>query len=106
MHYKDLKSKVQYCLEKYVEARNSDVKLCNYLLLEFYKEYLNYEGISPYIYLKDLYNVPKFENICRLRRKFNEKKMFLATDPFIIKERRKRERDWRYEMSPSNPARG
>jgi len=111
MNFNNLIGKVKYCLDKYPETRNSDIKLFNSIIVEFpiYNKYLHKNEDGTFkkplaINLLDLYEIPKQEDIARIRRKFNEKGFYLATDPNVIDGRKKRETQWRNRMSPSNPS--
>ena len=95
MNYKKLTGKVEYCLNKYEETRNSDTKLCNAVLYEFYRDnlfldYRNKKEGDLAVRLKDMYNLPKFEDICRIRRKFQEKLKYCATKGSIAEGREKK----------------
>ena len=113
INFSQLTGKVEHCLGKYPECRNSDIKLFNAVIYEFpvYNKYLlkdvTGEMQKPLaVNLIDLYNLPKASDVERIRRKFNEKGQYLPTDPAVTEERRKNEKKCREHFSPSNPSRG
>lgn len=105
---KYLKEKIEECLEKYPETRNSDVALTNAIWLEYYKEWLfpAPDGNAA-IRLSDLHELPNQDDVKRFRAKIqNEERRFLPTDPDVIEKRRLNQQAWYIAMQPSNPARG
>jgi hypothetical protein len=96
----NLKEQVLYCLENYPDSRNSDIKLTNYIWVKFYNQYLTLDSSNNYtVKLIDLYHLPKEDNVKRYRAKIqNEKKLFLPTDPEILKKRQVMEEKWRKEI--------
>lgn len=103
MHYgniKDLKNQVKYCLENFEETRNSDITLTIQIWKEFYKEYIKKGQYGDEgIWLKDLYELPREDNVKRARAYWqNSKNMFLPTDPKIAKKRGILEDEWRVAM--------
>lgn len=111
IEYKSVKGKVEYCLNKYEVCRNSDKKLFNAILVEFYHSKLfdvtNENGTtSKAIRITDSYDMPASSVIERVRRKFNEEGKYLPTDSEVIRQRKINEKEWHNLMSPSNPSRG
>jgi hypothetical protein len=98
INFKQLKGKVEYCLIKYPDACNYDQKLCNAILVEFYNDSLFKIEEQYAIKLIDFYKLPKFEDICRIRRKFNQQGMYLATDEKVKEERLKKEINFRKNL--------
>lgn len=88
---KKLKCQVGYCLEKYEETRNSDKSLCIAVLQQFY-------GIENSITMDQFFDVPSFEGIARIRRKFQEGGFFPPTDEKVALERGWRQDDWQKAM--------
>jgi len=109
INYKQLKGKVEDCLEKDEKSRNSDIRLYNMLIVSFpiYRTYVRIDGDGDFsVKLKDKYNLPKEEDVCRIRRKLNSEGKYLPTDPEVIKQRKLAEKEWHEEMSDSvsNPS--
>ena len=103
---KQLKKKVEYCLEKYPASRNSDKYLFNALLITFYKnEIIDISRDEKPVYaikLENIYEVPSFENMARVRRKIqnpdpkrNYAGKFPPTNPEVLKKRGWMEEDMR-----------
>ena len=103
----NLKDKIIHCLTKYPETRNSDIKLTNAVWIEFHNsKILKIDG-KNYVALTDLYELPREDNVKRIRAKIqNEDNLFLPTDINIAKQRKKNEEKWRNYFSPSNPTKG
>jgi len=100
--YENLKDKVEYVLRTYPTSRNSDELLWWLVLKIFYPDvYEEFRkgvkrGYIPYDVLK---KIPKFETISRIRRKFNEKCMYLPTDEEVLNRRKRGEKKWRMLMA-------
>ena len=106
-----LQDKIEYCLNKYPETRNSDIKLTNAVWIEFHNsKLLVVEGaiFTQYaVKLTELYDLPSQDDVKRIRAKIqNNLHKFLPTSEEVIKQRRIKEKYWHNEMSPSNPANG
>lgn len=101
---KDLKDQVEYCLTKYPETRNSDIKLtiCVWYTFE------NLETRFPVGSLKELTNLmlemPHEDNIKRLRAKFNEEGKYWPTNWEVAKARRINENEWKIKLGYSTPS--
>jgi len=101
---KNLKEKVKHCLEKYPETRNSDIKLTNAIWYEYYRNklFLDYRDNSSgdlAVRLKDLYNLPREDEIKRIRAYFqNDKKLYLPTSWEVARRRKWKEEEWRSIM--------
>lgn len=107
INYKQLSGKVEDCLKKDEASRNSDIRLYNFLLLNYpkYKDLLLISSKGQYsIPLMARYDLPKEEDVCRIRRKLNSKGLYLPTDQNVIKQRRLAESEWHDEMQQSNPS--
>ena len=81
-----VKERVEYLLERYPNARNSDLYLTILYLRKFtelgkYIKYIPYEVIKKYDGI--------FESIRRSRQKIQEEGRFLPTDPDVLKRRRR-----------------
>lgn len=112
-----LKDKVEHCLNKYTDSRNSDTKLINCVYVEFYNSFLFKTRVTEgewvdkekevyAVTLLNMYELPNPSHIIRWRQKLNEQGKYLPTDESVIVIRKKQEKMWREEMSPSNPDRG
>ena len=102
-----LKEKIKYCLQKYPETRNSDVKLTNSIWVEYYNKYLIRDECGNLaVKLIDLYELPTQESVKRIRAKLNEQGFYLPTSEEVLKQRRLLEKKYRLEYSPSNPSKG
>jgi len=80
---KTVKERVEYILQKYPNARNSDLYLTIIYLRKFtelgkYIKYIPYEIIKKYDGV--------FETIRRTRQRIQEEGRFLPTDPNILRE--------------------
>ncbi len=101
-----LQDKIEYCLQKYPESRNSDIKLTNSIWFEFHSHKLfKDEQGDLTVKLKNLYDLPREDNIKRIRAKVqNTEHKFLPTLEKIRKQRKILEIWWHREMQPSNPS--
>lgn len=98
-----LKKKVEWCLENFPETRNSDIKLTNTIWYNYYKEKLFLDDAGNLcVKLLDIYELPREDNVKRIRAKFNSKGKYLPTDNSVIKKRKLKEEDWR-NMLGYNP---
>lgn len=105
----NLKDKILFCLEKYPSSRNSDIELTTKVWYEFHNSKIKVFDDEQYVKLKDLYDLPREDDVKRVRAKIQNDKFnprFLPTDEKIINARRQRELKYREVFSPSNPARG
>jgi len=101
-----LKEKIEYCLQKYPETRNSDIKLTNSIWVEYYGDKLIKINDRLLVHLTDLYELPTQESVKRIRAKLNEQGFYLPTSEEVLKQRRLLEKKYRLEYSPSNPSKG
>ena len=93
---KRLDEQVRYCLERYEATRNSDITLMIAVWKCFYpsriNEKLGYEAIA----LIDLFELPREDNIKRIRAKIqNVEHLYVPTTFEIAKKRGFLEKDWR-----------
>lgn len=100
----NLKKKIEMCLNKYPEARNSDITLTEKVWWEFHHSKIKEIDGESYVKIKDLYDLPREDNIKRLRAKLNSEGKYMPTSPEVLKRRRLLEQQWHEEMSPSNPS--
>ena len=83
---KTVKERVEWILQKYPNARNSDLYLTIIYLRKFtelgkYIKFIPYEVIRKYDGI--------FETIRRTRQKIQEEGKYLPTDPSVLRRRRK-----------------
>lgn len=95
MSIKTLKKQVELVLQKDTKTRNSDIALTIELWREFY-------GIRDEIKVSQLYDLPREDNIKRIRAKFqNEEKKYLPTDWTIAKKRGILRKEWELALGYS-----
>lgn len=98
-----LKNQVGEILRECPETRNSDITLMIKIWVRFYTPYIFGEGSErgSSVRLKDLYELPREDNIKRIRAKFQEEALkrindgkergdeqfYLPTDPKVAKQR-------------------
>ena len=93
-----LKEQVEEILRIYPATRNSDVKLMLNLWLKYYPAAMLKIGDERVVKLKDLYELPREDNIKRIRAKFNEQGLYMPTNPEVIRQRKQKEVQWRQDM--------
>lgn len=108
INYNQLKGKVEYILQSDEASRNSDTRLYNKLITTYprYIEHLILLNGKYVIPLEARYNLPKEEDVARIRRKFNSQGKYKATSQDVLDQRNKLEKEWRNEMMNDNPSRG
>lgn len=94
----NLKSQVEWCLKNYPATRDSDIKLTLHIWLKFYPKSLHQIDGEWYVKAKDLYELPREDNIKRIRAKFNENGEYLTDKPQIRKQRKQKEIEWLYDL--------
>jgi len=103
---KTLDKQVRYCLETWPETRNDDIKLTQYLWYNFYKSKVHLDDNGKgYIYMHDLFELPREDNIKRVRAKIqNEEHKFLPTDFAVMEKRKDASKTWREYLGYDLPA--
>lgn len=103
--YKTLESQVRYILYTNPETRNSDIDLTIGIWVKFYSKYvseeINFKNENPElsIYLKDLKNLPREDNIKRIRANIqNVHKEFLPTVAKVAEQRKINQDFWKEQM--------
>lgn len=98
--------KVEYCLDKWVQARSRDSWLIAALIAVFYKKYVH-DGADcipgkKYVALEDIADgrLPNTESIRRCRCKFHEEGKYLPPEA-VIEKRAEHEDYMRHEMVKS-----
>jgi len=85
---KTLKQKVITILKENPDTRNSDITL----MIEIWKRYY---GVEDSIKLSQLYDLPREDNIKRIRAIIqNKNNMYLPSSPEVRKKRKIEERKW------------
>lgn len=105
MNLKTLTGQVEYILSTNEDARNSDISLTIGIWKRFYsgkirgwdaQDGFNLEGSVD---LKDLFDLPREDNIKRIRATFqNEKHLYIPTDQKIAEGRGINEEEWRKHL--------
>lgn len=89
-------NKVEYCLKNFPETRNSDVTLTQKVWKEFHKEELLELNGKTYVDLEKMYEIPREDNLKRIRAKFQsckdkdgreKKPKYLPTNIEVAKKR-------------------
>lgn len=102
-----LQQKIEHCLEKYPETRNSDIKLTNAVWIEFHNSKLFKIENTFAVKIIDLYELPSQDDVKRIRAKIqNNLHKFLPTSEEVRKQRKIKEIWWHREMSTNNPSMG
>lgn len=102
-----LQDKIEHCLFKYPQTRNSDILLTRAVWHEFHNSKIFKVNDRPAIFLEDMMDLPREDNIKRIRAKIqNNLHKFLPNSEEVRKQRKINEVWWHREMSPSNPSRG
>lgn len=93
---KDLDTKVRFVLEHYEDTRNSDIRLTQVIWYVYYKNSIKFLNGEAVVALKDMYDLPREDNIKRIRAKIqNEEHLFVPTVWEVAKRRGMKEDDWR-----------
>lgn len=93
-----LKNQILKVLELFPKTRDSDVRLMLTLWMRYYPSRIHRDSPeSPaYIYLKDIMELPREDNIKRIRAVIqNEENRFLPTSLEVVKQRKINEQLWR-----------
>ena len=93
----DLRKQVETCLHHYPEARDSDVTLMIKVWEHFYPKHIKQGATGERgIWLKDLYDLPREDNIKRVRDIIqNVLGRYLPTSWAVAKQRKINEERWR-----------
>lgn len=89
----ELKKQVAKILQEYPETRNSDITLTIKIWQTFY-------GVGEIIEVKSLYDLPREDNVKRIRAKFCEEKKRWAypTSLQVALKRKIKEQEWRIAL--------
>lgn len=90
-----LQQQIERTLEDYPETRNSDITLMIRIWETYYSDYM----VDGRFGLDDLYNLPREDNIKRIRARIqNVEKRLLPTSEEVVKKRRRNVNVWRTLM--------
>lgn len=100
MNLTTLTGQVEFILSTDAESRNSDVTLMIALWKKFYPTLVHWGEIGDHVRLKDLFELPREDNIKRIRAKFqNDQHKYLPTVEEIAVQRGILAETWRKLMS-------
>ncbi len=97
----NLKDKVLDGLEKCPEARDNDIKLLNWIWLNYYADHISKNEQGEYVVrLIDLYKLPREDACKRIRAHIqNVEHRFLPTSEEVRKKRKIGEQEWRIYLA-------
>lgn len=91
-----LKREVELVLRDQPETRNSDIALTIAIWERFYTEKIRTSSTgNKGVLLRDLYTLPREDNVKRIRAIFNAEKKYLPTEWKVAKQRGIKELEWR-----------
>ena len=91
-----LYDQIEYILKNNSDTRNSDIHLTIAIWKHWHEENLFYVNGELAVMLKDLYELPREDNIKRIRAKIqNEEHKYLPTEWKIAETRGFKEDEWR-----------
>lgn len=93
-----LKDQVEWCLKNIPDTRDSDIKLTLNIWHKFYPNSWKIIDGVYYVKAQDLYELPREDNVKRIRAKFNENGEYLTNKPQIRKQRKQKEIEWLYDL--------
>ena len=92
-----LKKEVEHCLQHFPETRNSDIELTIRIWETFYPEKLfeaPHNGNTS-VEVRSLFDLPREDNVKRIRAKFTEQDKYLPTSWEVAEQRQIEEGRWR-----------
>lgn len=93
---KELKHKVEWTLKNHPETRNSDVVLTKKIWESYYQHFLFLDGQAKWcVRLEHMNELPREDNVKRIRAKFNQDGKYLPDDPKVREARGINEQEWR-----------
>lgn len=103
MKYKNIKSlkkAVGEILRDFPVSRNSDIALTCRLWVTYFPELVQGDahGINHTVKLRDLFTLPREDEIGRIRRKYQEAGQYLPTDEAVVRARKLSMDEWRVAM--------
>lgn len=98
-----LKTRVEAMLAKYPQTRESDQLLTLYIWAYYYPDKITKDSEGrKLVRLVDILELPREDNVKRIRAKFNEAGKYLPKQAVVIK-RRKQADKWRTDLGYSVP---
>lgn len=99
MHTKTtLKEMVENILRNLPETRNSDIKLTVEIWRRYYPQRIHSNSSGESFLLKDLFDLPREDNVKRERARLNAEGKYFPTDWEIAKNRGIEEDKWRVSL--------
>jgi len=96
---KTLTDRVEFCLRNYPETRDSDITLTIKIWKMFYLLFLRQDGNLNYMVpLESLFELPREDNVKRVRAQFNSKGQYYPTNWRVAEARGIKEDDWRVAL--------
>lgn len=97
----NLKDKVLQGLAQCPEARDNDIKLLNWIWLNYYADCISKNEQGEYVVrLIDLYRLPREDAVKRIRAFYqNVSHIYLPTSEEVRKQRRIGEQEWRIYLA-------
>lgn len=96
MNKKLLTNQIENILASVPGSRNSDIVLTIEIWKTYYRQFIYWKGITPFVELADLFELPREDNIKRIRAIIqNVQRRYLPTDPGILIERAKLSKEWK-----------
>ena len=94
---RNLKKLVEKGLSECEDCRNSDIKLTNWIWVNYFSEFITKDENGQYaVRLMDIYELPSQDSVKRIRAKFqNEKHLYLPNSEEVRKQRKISEEQWR-----------
>jgi hypothetical protein len=90
----NLKSQVESTLIECPGTRNSDIELTIKIWERFHNARLGWDGAKRWIYIEQLFELPREDNVKRIRAKFNSEGLYWPTDPKVAQARGILQDDW------------
>lgn len=95
----NLKKQVEHCLQKHPSSRDCDQKLTLYVWIEFYPQFITRdENEKRQVRLVDILQLPREDNIKRIRARFNQEGLYKSEDIGVLRRRKQLENDWRERL--------
>lgn len=96
---KTLKAMVEECLRNIPETRNSDIELMIAIWRRYYPQRIRKGATGEEgVWLRDLRDLPREDNVKRVRAKFNAEGKYYPTDWKVAQARGIKEDEWRTDL--------
>lgn len=87
---------VEYVLKNHPKSRDSDQWLTIKIWTTFFESKIHIDTNGKYVYLNDMLDLPREDNVKRIRATFqNDKGMYLPTSIEVVRRRKQNEAKWR-----------